>query len=393
VPAYGRPNFSSPPTGRGSQVRFLVEQPENRRDLLHDQGALASAIKPARFSPARWPGPERYPLVLLQQAAVNLALGELRHSGILAVNGPPGTGKTTLLRDIVAALVTERARIMATFNEPEDAFTHSGEKLRVGNGWVHLYKLDDRLRGFEMLVASSNNKAVENVSAELPGISAIAGDAHDLRYFTTLSDALRGRETWGLIAAVLGNAENRARFKQVFWWNDDVGLSTYLAAAAGTPRPVEVTDPVTKNTITRQPLIVQNEHPPHHHDDALRRWRQAQQSFKVALDRSEAVLRELEAVSVWAERLPELTATEAHARARFQAVVVDADHAAELLPQAEQALTSARHLQDTAAASYQQHRAGRPGFFARFFRTQRFRVWQESDSMKRVAVRCSDLIN
>ena len=49
-----------------------------------------------------------------------------------------------------------------------------------------------------MLVASSNNKAVENVSAELPGLDAIAADAANLRYFKTVSDALLGRETWGL---------------------------------------------------------------------------------------------------------------------------------------------------------------------------------------------------
>jgi hypothetical protein len=152
------------------------------------------------------------------------------------VNGPPATGKTTLLRDIVTALVAERARVMAGFDDPEEAFTHSGEKLRAGNAWVHLYKVDKRLRGFEMLVASSNNKEVENVSAELPGRSAIAGDANDLRYFPIVSDALREKETWGLIAAVLGNAANRNRFKQAFWWDDDVGLSTYLAAAAGSRR-------------------------------------------------------------------------------------------------------------------------------------------------------------
>lgn len=37
-------------------------------------------------------------LVLLQQGAVNLALRDVKQEGILAVNGPPGTGKTTLLR-------------------------------------------------------------------------------------------------------------------------------------------------------------------------------------------------------------------------------------------------------------------------------------------------------
>lgn len=66
-----------------------------RRDLLQDQEALEAAVAPERIPPARWPGPGRHPLVLLQQAGVNLAIQELQEGGILAINGPPGTGKTT----------------------------------------------------------------------------------------------------------------------------------------------------------------------------------------------------------------------------------------------------------------------------------------------------------
>jgi hypothetical protein len=148
--------------------------PERRRDLLSDTRALEEAVAPGAIPPARWPGPGRHPLVLLQQAAVNLAMGELGEGGILAVNGPPGTGKTTLLRDVVAGLVTARAEAMLAFADPADAFVHSGEKLKAGNGWLHLYRVDPRLKGFEMVAASSNNKAVENVSAELPGVKAVA---------------------------------------------------------------------------------------------------------------------------------------------------------------------------------------------------------------------------
>ena len=127
---------------------------------------------------------------------------------------------------------------MAKFDDPEMAFEHSGQKLKAGNSWIHLYRLNASLRGFEMVVTSSNNKAVENVSAELPGLGAIANDAPELRYFKTLSDALHQSETWGAIAAVLGNAQNRSRFKQTFWWDDDNGLNSYLRAAAGSVREV-----------------------------------------------------------------------------------------------------------------------------------------------------------
>jgi MoxR-like ATPase len=58
--------------------------------------------------------------VLLQQAAVNRARSELKGEGIFAVNGPPGTGKTTLFRDLVAACVVDRALAMTSFDNPQD---------------------------------------------------------------------------------------------------------------------------------------------------------------------------------------------------------------------------------------------------------------------------------
>jgi hypothetical protein len=173
--------------------------------------------------------------VALQQAAVNLSAHNLVHDGILAVNGPPGTGKTTLLRDIVAHVVTERAKIMVTFDDPEDAFQNTNLRIKRGNAFLWLYKLDERLRGFEIVVASSNNKAVENVSEELPGREAVATDAFTEGYFKTVSDALFKRETWGLVAAVLGNADNRTKFRQRFGGMRTLGFSVISSMQAVHP--------------------------------------------------------------------------------------------------------------------------------------------------------------
>ena len=64
----------------------------------------------------KWPS--EYSLSLMQQTAVNLSVGRECSCGrypandIVSVNGPPGTGKTTLLRDVVAANIVEKARIL-----------------------------------------------------------------------------------------------------------------------------------------------------------------------------------------------------------------------------------------------------------------------------------------
>jgi putative SOS response-associated peptidase YedK len=262
-------------------------------------------------------------------------------------------------------VVTERAQEMATYADPETAFETTNLKLRVGQGWIHLYEVDESLRGFEIVVASSNNKAVENVSAELPAITSIADDVSQLRYFKTVSDSLHQRETWGLIAAVLGNAQNRGRFKQLFWWDDEKGLSSYLRMAAGLLPMGEVAELPNSILLAEEPPVTRSE--------ALKRWQIARNKFRKALGQSlhwQQVLENLRRDVVAVPRLAkaEETAVRQYANAFRQVKHLIQHHY--------------DHIRDIKSASEELriHASTKPGFWARLFRTRAARAWNEIQS-------------
>lgn len=357
-----------------------VDKPAQRRNLLDEPDAVTEALSPGNFPPARWPGKGRYPLVLLQQTAVNLAMRDLKTDGILAVNGPPGTGKTTLLRDIVASVVCARAEVMAGFDDPAGAFKNSGQRLSAGNAWLHLYQVDARLKGFEMLIASSNNKAVENVSAELPGRDSVAADATDLRYFKTLSDGLLEEDTWGLVAAVLGNAKNRSAFRNGFWWDDEIGMARYLAHAAGTPQFIEITDEVGNVIEKRAPRIVTDEDAPRDPRHAMQRWQAARNSFRAALEKSRKAQARLEGVRDLMDRLPRIVEGMRNAALRLAQMQSEYQGAKANREECANQLRSCEERQYEAARAAQAHAATRPGLFARLFGTSRFRTWRAKEA-------------
>jgi hypothetical protein len=200
---------------------FLQGEPEDRShrlDVCRDRPKVLSLLEPKRFPVGCWPA--EHPLVWSQQLAINAAWSDLRNAeGLFAVNGPPGTGKTTLLRDFVAAIVVDRAQQLKALGA---AAFQGKEQISIGSWTQDYYPLAPGLAGYSIVVASSNNGAVENLSLELPLEKAI-----DPRWLPTTDfyKALAGHileaPAWGLLAGKLGNSGNRQAFSNKLYWSKE----------------------------------------------------------------------------------------------------------------------------------------------------------------------------
>lgn len=200
-------------------------------DLLKDTDQMRKWYNPKVLPYGRWPS--KFNLSLMQQIAVNIA--KENPNDIFSVNGPPGTGKTTLLKDIIANNIVERAAKFCESNHVNDIF----KKVVGRDGTSFYYTIPSDIAVYGMLVLSSNNKAVENITLELPNISSVKAGTNgstlfnpefsnqqvDLScfakdekykyvkssevYFTFLADRLAESNTqWGLISARLGKKSN-----------------------------------------------------------------------------------------------------------------------------------------------------------------------------------------
>ena len=199
-----------------------VNLDSNKESSHFNPNDLETILEPKNYPLGRFPSNPKYALSMMQQVAVNLASNA--DEDVRSVNGPPGTGKTTLLKDIFADLVTEQARIISELSAP---------KLK-GNLVCHdksdlIAKLPKEIAEKGIVVASSNNGAVKNIVNELPQRKEIyqklnwLDELKKIDYFAEISndllledeDVSNDKKYWGLFSIEGGKKQNRDRLQNV----------------------------------------------------------------------------------------------------------------------------------------------------------------------------------
>lgn len=365
--------------------------PINNRVDVRESPEVVDALANVEHLPkGRWPSDPAHHLALSQQFAVNQAFGKLsRSNGMMGVNGPPGTGKTTMLRDVLAGNIVERARRLAALPNAQDAFTETVHTWNVGENYESkVPQLRSELTGFEMVVASANNSAVENISFEIPAASAIADRWRNTAdYFASIATFVLKQDSttqgsdnptaaWGMIAARLGNKSNRKRFRSDFWFGE---------RDPKTKKLVEGGCPGLDETLRRR-LADRTQWPT---------WAEAKNSFFQAEKRVDDLVADAKSAQDRLERLAPI-------RFNVQRLERRLEHNQRQLHQIEQTLgecmqdeRAATARRDHAFAGYRQHLAAKPGFFEIVFTLGRaLRPWRAAlDEFSRTLLATEEHLN
>lgn len=192
---------------------------DQRIEIDENKEIIEHFLHPSQLPDGRWPSQTEFRLSLMQQVAVNQITRSDKK--ISSVNGPPGTGKTTLLKDVFAHYVVERGKELAKLDSPKKAFEKT--KLHETDD-KDVYLLKEAISKYKMVVASSNNGAVENISKDLPKLEEIIRNpdncafpeyekdyaelAQELNVFSETAEDLIGEKAWGLFSGIFGRSKN-----------------------------------------------------------------------------------------------------------------------------------------------------------------------------------------
>ncbi|MFE2736231.1 AAA domain-containing protein [Streptomyces sp. NPDC059349] len=369
----------APGAGLASYLTPAAEVDTARRvDLRRDPQAALDGVAPSCTPAGRWPAEPGHPLALSQQFAVNTMWAQLQGAGgVFAVNGPPGTGKTTMLRDSFATVIVERARRLSQLRMPSQAFA-DGKPFtwKSGSYTRTVTPLRAEFTGFEMVVASANNGAVENISTEIPARTALGEPwREEAGYFAEQATRLlKGTPAWGAIAARLGNKKNRMEFVNRLW-HGKYKMTDQAAPPPPPGSPRKRTGAWVDSGSGIAQLLRQWMQTP---QSGV--WRQAKDRFTTALTEVERLRAERAAAAAALDELPRLTAQCRQALAALDAAAHQVADCQQVLPGVQEALGQAGSRLWQAVQEQDAHHARRPGLLVSLSTFGRAgREWHQHD--------------
>ncbi|WP_413627755.1 DEAD/DEAH box helicase [Fructilactobacillus vespulae] len=217
--------------------KFLHGYDKDQQEIDKNKNLINQILNIKNIPLGRWPSAIEHNQSLMQQVAINIIESDTEN--LLSVNGPPGTGKTSLLKDVFADMMVKRAKEMVKFSHPQEGFEKIEKKdlsYNQDNSFKpNSYRLKDNLKGFGIIVTSNNNAAVENISKDFPNIDEINTHSNkkyknefseklqSIDFFKNIEKDILGTEinSWGSFAVHMGRKKNRDKVQEVVLQKDN----------------------------------------------------------------------------------------------------------------------------------------------------------------------------
>lgn len=178
---------------------YLMGNISDRKDLdsrstspKFNRRIFVDILQPKNYPLSRFPSNIQFAPSFMQQVAINLSIG-YDSNNMRSVNGPPGTGKTTLLKDIFSELLLKQSYEIIQLKNKKIVGNDETVYRDKGSYKASIGVLPSQIAENGIIVASSNNGAVKNIVDDLPLISEIdeslVEDLKEIDYFKDISNS------------------------------------------------------------------------------------------------------------------------------------------------------------------------------------------------------------